>query len=83
MGNTVTAVYSEGQFNLAGSGILTRLRRYFLGILLTGRSLLFLAVDSAAQVITSGPPTCSGVALTFDLCPVRPQASHDQRAVEW
>jgi len=83
MEDTVTAVYSEGQFNLAGSGILTRMQRYLLGILLTGSSWLFLAVDSAVQVITSGPPTCSGVALTFDLCPVRPQASHDQRAVEW
>ncbi|NJN69049.1 MAG: hypothetical protein HC801_01165 [Nitrospira sp.] len=75
MEDTVTAAYSEGQFSLTGSGILTRVRRYWLNILLeillTGSTSLLFFVDSVAQVIKSAPPTCPGIALTFDLCPVR------------
>jgi len=36
-----------------------------------------------AQVIKSGPPSCPGVALTFDLCPVRNGAGYDQALIEY
>jgi len=36
-----------------------------------------------AQVIKSGPPTCPGVALTFDLCPVRNGAGYDQALIDY
>ncbi len=87
MEDTVTAAYAEGQFNLTGSCILIHMRRYWfnmlLGILLTGSSSLLLAVDGAAQVIKSGPPTCPGVALTFDLCPVRKGPGYDQPLIDY
>ncbi len=36
-----------------------------------------------AQVITSGPPSCPGVALTFDLCPVRKGPGYDQALIDY
>jgi peptidoglycan-N-acetylglucosamine deacetylase len=36
-----------------------------------------------AQVITSGSPSCSGVALTFDLCPVRKGSGYDQPLMDY
>jgi peptidoglycan-N-acetylglucosamine deacetylase len=36
-----------------------------------------------AQVIKSGPPSCPGVALTFDLCPVRNGLGYDQALVDY
>jgi len=36
-----------------------------------------------AQVIKSGPPSCPGVALTFDLCPVRTGAGYDQALIDY
>ena len=36
-----------------------------------------------AQVITSGPPNCPGVALTFDLCPVRKGSGYDQPLMDY
>jgi len=36
-----------------------------------------------AQVIKSGPPSCPGVALTFDLCPVRNGAGYDQALIDY
>ena len=36
-----------------------------------------------AQVITSGPPSCPGVALTFDLCPVRNGTGYDQTLIDY
>ena len=36
-----------------------------------------------AQVIKSGPPSCPGVALTFDLCPVRHGAGYDQALIDY
>ena len=36
-----------------------------------------------AQVITSGPPSCPGVALTFDLCPVRKGSGYDQPLMDY
>jgi peptidoglycan/xylan/chitin deacetylase (PgdA/CDA1 family) len=59
---------------------------------LTGRSwgvLLFLILNAAcpsvssAQVVTSGPASCPGVALTFDLCPVRKGAGFDQALIDY
>lgn len=39
--------------------------------------------DSLAQVITAGPPTCPGVALTFDLCPVRTGSGYDKPLIDY
>ena len=36
-----------------------------------------------AQVIKSGSPSCPGVALTFDLCPVRNGAGYDQALIDY
>jgi len=36
-----------------------------------------------AQVIKSGPPSCPGVALTFDLCPVRQGTGYDQALIDY
>jgi peptidoglycan/xylan/chitin deacetylase (PgdA/CDA1 family) len=36
-----------------------------------------------AQVIKSGPASCPGVALTFDLCPVRNGAGYDQALIDY
>jgi peptidoglycan/xylan/chitin deacetylase (PgdA/CDA1 family) len=40
-------------------------------------------LPAQAQVIKSGPPACPGVALTFDLCPVRGGAGYDQALVDY
>ncbi|MGA6827878.1 polysaccharide deacetylase family protein [Nitrospira sp. NS4] len=37
----------------------------------------------SAQVIKSGPPSCPGIALTFDLCPVRKGTGYDQALVDY
>ena len=39
--------------------------------------------QSHAQVITSGPPACPTIALTFDLCPVRKGAGYDKALIEY
>ncbi|MEQ1793468.1 MAG: polysaccharide deacetylase family protein [Nitrospira sp.] len=39
--------------------------------------------DTRAQVITSGPPSCPGIALTFDLCPVKKSPGYDQALVDY
>lgn len=36
-----------------------------------------------AQVIKSGSPSCPGVALTFDLCPVRTGVGYDQALIDY
>ena len=36
-----------------------------------------------AQVIKSGPSSCPGVALTFDLCPVRNGTGYDQALIDY
>lgn len=47
-------------------------------------SISFTApTPSPAQVITSGPPSCPGVALTFDLCPVRKGPGYDRELVDY
>ncbi len=38
---------------------------------------------AVAQVITSGPRSCPGVALTFDLCPVKKQPGYDHALVDY
>ncbi len=39
--------------------------------------------DTMAQVIKSGPPACPGIALTFDLCPVKKSPGYDQALVDY
>ena len=74
-------------FEQPGSGILITMRpRYSSGILgLVLTMLLVPAMPSftPAQVIKSGPPSCPGVALTFDLCPVRTGAGYDQALIDY
>jgi hypothetical protein len=57
------------------SGILVNMQtRYASRILcLVLMVLLVPAIPTftQAQVIKSGPPSCPGIALTFDLCPVQ------------
>jgi peptidoglycan-N-acetylglucosamine deacetylase len=77
-----------GQFCCTGSGILTLMRRHFLrrlllGVLLVATPWPFAPVAAVAQVIKSGPPTCPGVALTFDLCPVRKGSGYDQPLMDY
>src|SRR5262245_4510907 len=38
---------------------------------------------ASAQVIKSGPASCPGVALTFDLCPVRKGPGYDRALVDY
>lgn len=45
--------------------------------------MFLLPVGGGAQVIKSGPPACPGIALTFDLCPVRKGAGYDKALVEF
>lgn len=54
-----------------------------LSILLAGTSGPVSSTESAAQVITSGPSACPGVALTFDLCPVRKGSGYDQPLMDY
>jgi peptidoglycan/xylan/chitin deacetylase (PgdA/CDA1 family) len=42
-----------------------------------------LILSAQAQVIKSGPPSCPGVALTFDLCPVRNGTGYDQELIDY
>jgi peptidoglycan/xylan/chitin deacetylase (PgdA/CDA1 family) len=46
---------------------------------------LSLAVPaiSPAQVIKAGPPACPGVALTFDLCPVKKGSGYDKPLMDY
>jgi peptidoglycan/xylan/chitin deacetylase (PgdA/CDA1 family) len=59
------------------------LRRLLLGVLLVAIPWPFVPVTAVAQVIKSGPPTCAGVALTFDLCPVRKGSGYDQPLMDY
>jgi peptidoglycan/xylan/chitin deacetylase (PgdA/CDA1 family) len=56
--------------------------RLLSAVLMGSLSFSFLA-GSPAQVITSGPPACPGVALTFDLCPVRKGPGYDPSLVDY
>ena len=59
------------------------LRHLLLGVLLAATPWPFIPVPAVAQVIKSGPPTCPGVALTFDLCPVRKGSGYDQPLMDY
>jgi peptidoglycan/xylan/chitin deacetylase (PgdA/CDA1 family) len=58
--------------------------RTSLTILAVTVTLMFLLpVGGGAQVIKSGSPACPGIALTFDLCPVRKGTGYDKALVEY
>lgn len=61
---------------------MTRLCGLVLTILITGAVPIFPTIASA-QVIKSGSPTCPGVALTFDLCPVKKAPGYDHTIVDY
>jgi len=63
--------------------MVLRLPRWVLSLLLIGGLPLGIPATSAAQVIKSGPPVCPGVALTFDLCPVRKGSGYDQALMDY
>jgi peptidoglycan-N-acetylglucosamine deacetylase len=54
-----------------------------LSAVLIGSLVALAAPDTMAQVIKSGPPSCPGIALTFDLCPVRKSPGYDQALVDY
>ena len=85
--SSLAAALLDGHFEQpAGSGILATMQRYFPHMLcLILAVLLIPAMPSAtqAQVITSGPPSCPGVALTFDLCPVRNGTGYDLALIDY
>ena len=54
-----------------------------LGLVLTMLLVPAMPSFTQAQVIKSGPPSCPGVALTFDLCPVRNGAGYDQALIDY
>lgn len=51
--------------------------------LLIGSLTCLLPSVAPAQVIKSGPPRCPGVALTFDLCPVRNGSGYDTALMDY
>jgi len=60
--------------------------RYLQGMLGFVLTMLLFPVNPTfthAQVIKSGPPSCPGVALTFDLCPVRNGTGYDQTLIDY
>lgn len=59
------------------------LQRLLLGALFAATPGPFVPVDGVAQVIKSGPAQCPGVALTFDLCPVRKGSGYDQSLMDY
>ena len=63
--------------------MILRFPTWVLSLLLIGGLLLGIPATSAAQVIKSGPPACPGVALTFDLCPVKKGSGYDKPLMEF
>jgi peptidoglycan/xylan/chitin deacetylase (PgdA/CDA1 family) len=60
------------------------MRRVHLGLVTVMAALtLAAATDALGQVITSGPPACPTIALTFDLCPVRKGAGYDKALIDY
>ena len=60
--------------------------RYFPHMLSLILAVLLVPAMSSftqAQVIKSGAPSCPGVALTFDLCPVRNGGGYDQGLIDY
>jgi len=64
-------------------GMHYRLRLLTLGLSLTLVFGLTRPFPAQAQVIKSGPPGCPGIALTFDLCPVRKGTGYDKALVDY
>jgi peptidoglycan/xylan/chitin deacetylase (PgdA/CDA1 family) len=60
----------------------TTLIRQFLSVTVVSLGMAIPAFTSA-QVIKSGPPACPGVALTFDLCPIKKGPGYDQTIVDY
>ena len=56
---------------------------WILSAVLIGNLGTSSSPDAMAQVIKSGPPACPGIALTFDLCPVRKSPGYDQALVDY
>lgn len=56
---------------------------WMLSALLIGGLGEFWTSDTMAQIIKSGPPSCPGIALTFDLCPVKKSPGYDQALVDY
>jgi peptidoglycan-N-acetylglucosamine deacetylase len=54
-----------------------------LGLGLTMLLVPAMPSFTQAQVIKSGPSSCPGVALTFDLCPVRKGTGYDQALIDY
>lgn len=54
-----------------------------LGLIFTMLMIPAIPTFTHAQVITSGPPSCPGVALTFDLCPVQKGSGYDQALIDY
>jgi len=54
-----------------------------LGLVLTMLLVPAISTFTQAQVIKSGPPSCPGVALTFDLCPVQKGPGYDQALIDY
>ena len=63
--------------------MLQQSNAWLLSALLIGSLSLSLPTKSLAQVIKSGPPSCPGIAPTFDLCPVRKRPGYDQALVDY
>ncbi|MBI3806577.1 MAG: polysaccharide deacetylase family protein [Nitrospirae bacterium] len=85
--SSLAAALLDGHFEQpAGSGILATMPRYFPHMLCLILAVLLVPaapVFTQAQVVKSGPPSCPGVALTFDLCPVRNGGGYDQELIDY
>ncbi len=56
---------------------------WILSAVLIGSLGALSSPDTLAQVIKSGPPSCPGIALTFDLCPVKKSPGYDQALIDY
>jgi len=69
------------------SGILVIMRLHYspqiLSLVLTLLLTPAMPPITQAQVIKSGASSCPGVALTFDLCPVRKGPGYDQKLIDY
>jgi len=63
--------------------MLSNVARRVVNLSLAALTAVALPAQGNAQVITSGPPSCPGVALTFDLCPVRGGSGYDHRLIDY
>ena len=80
----ISSINSTSQMR---SGILLCMRlrcsSWILRLTLAGLLAMALPPLTQAQVIKSGSPSCPGVALTFDLCPVRKGTGYDQALIDY